>query len=467
MSKTSNSKMLFISLGALLLTGCVGNATKPKSSVNSFADYSNGQYESAAIAVESDLGGIQLKTGELNKVDAKRADVLMHMDAGEFWRLSNKPSRSIEHFESVEGLFKEEDTSGFAETAGEQVGSVLVNDTVASYVPTPPERMLVNHYKALAYWSEGNKEEAGREFLRANERAAMTVVRYEKEIAKAKDEAKSNKNSGLSSQKGFKQSLYEKYPNVEEWEVYDSFVNPAVIYSNALLLGSSKGSKSEEARVLMKRVIAMSGENSVLASDMSELDKHTSLGKKLKNVWVVYETGASPRLKENRFNIPLPVDDQVVLISFALPEMVGSGNSFSGNPLTLNGKKLPTEKLASMEKVMRTEFKKRWPAVLSRASISAITKGLIQHQAGKENAMAGLFATIYTAASTKADTRMWQLMPNQWSVAKAPLISDSTLRIPYGKSQTLDVAINAETSKVVFIKQPTSFAKPHVTVVEM
>jgi hypothetical protein len=50
--------------------------------------------------------------------------------------------------------------------------------------------------------------------------------------------------------------------------------------------------------------------------------------------------------------------------------------------------------------------------------MSAITKALIQNEAGKQSGIANLIATVYTAASTKADVRGWEKTPAKWYLAK-------------------------------------------------
>lgn len=458
-------------LGLLLLAstiaGCVGTGAKRTASADSAQLYAKGQYEQAARAVETDLSSIDGKSGTLLPIEAKRADVLMHLDAAEFWRLGENPSRAIAQFDAVEVLFRQEDESGFAETAAEQIGSVLINDNVASYVPTPPERVLANYYKGMAYWAKGDKNNAHREFNRADVRAKQALERYEDEVAKAKAEAAKDKNKKLNQSSGLQDEIYKNYPNVDEWVTYDNFVNPTVVYSNALLYGAGNGSDIEQANDLLERVYGMTGqEHSVIESDMTELEKSNGLGKK-GGVWVIYEAGMSPSLKENRFDIPLPLNDRVILLAFAFPEIVSNRGAFNGHTLKLNGQELETTELTTMEKLMQTEFKKRWPAVQARAIGSAVGKALLQNAAAEESPLLNLVATVATAATTKADTRMWSMMPNSWSIAKHGLSGTSNLTVPYGGGKSISVPLKSGKSQLVYIKQPTAFAKPLVQVLEM
>lgn len=463
--------LLFSLISSVLLiaTGCAGVSSKRVQSVNMLQDYQQGNYQTAATAVETDLANIDPKTGALLPVTPRRANVLMHLEAAELRRLEGNGSRSVEQYDSVESLFKQEDESSIAEKGLEQIGSVLVNDKVASYVPTPPERMLANYYKGLVFWGEGKRNDARIEFNRADERARIAVARYEKDIVKSKKAAKENKNSSVLKNDTVNDGISEHYPNVDEWEVYDSFVNPVVVYTNALLYGAGRGSDIEQANDLLERAYGMTGKkNSVIRSDMRELVRKKSLGKKETNVWVIYEAGLSPSIKENRFDVPIPYDDGVIVLSFALPELVDNRGEFNGNTVYLGNKKLKMEALTSMEKLMRTEFKKRWPAVITRATISAFTKALLQHEAAKKGgAMGNILASVYSIASTKADTRMWELMPRSWKIAKKPLGKNKTLTIPYGNNQKYTVDLMPKQSQIVYIKQPSNEAKPFVSVMEM
>ncbi len=454
----------------LLMTGCVGTAALKKQSINNQAVYAGGGYQSAAMSLEADLGLRDKKTGKLKQVKAKRANVLMHLDAGEAWRLSGEYSRSNEHYDAVEVLFSKEDNSSIGEDLAEGVGSILLNDSAASYVPTPPERVLVNYYKALSIWSLGDKASSRIEFNRANERARLASESYEKEIQKAKKEAKQKRQKPATENEELQSAIYEKYPNIQDWEVYDSFVNPAVAYTNALFLMGGDSTDRATANTLLKRVLAMTSGNSVVTSDIEFLESNP--GKIEKNTWIIYEAGQGPSLKENRFDIPFVIPDKkrgtrVILLSYALPEFVAGGQKFVGNSIFIDREPIDFSDLADMNKVAKTEFKKRWPGVLTRATVSAITKALLQNEAGKQNGMANLIATIYTAASTKADVRGWKKSPAKWYLAKLnPKKGKSILNIPYAAS-SVRVELDSEASELIYIKQPSASAKPLVTKVRL
>lgn len=461
---------LFIISLAFSLTGCVGNGVKKEASKDSHLHYLSGNYEFAANAIESDLGLLDSKTQKRLPVSAERANVLTHMDVAENLRMSEDYGRSIEHYDAVETLFKKEDESGLVEDTGESVGSILVNDTTRSYVPTPAERMLANYYKALSFWSENDINNARVEFNRANERARLAVQRYEDEIKKAREDSKSGKSGDVSrgvQNQGVQNALNKNYPNIDEWVVFDSFINPAIIYSNALFYGAQKGSQIDKSRELLTRVVSMTGKNKVVMSDLNEISKYKSLGKKHATAWVIYETGTSPYFDEKRFDLPwLIAGNRPVLISIALPELKTQNAPFAGNQLTINGKGLRMNELAKMETVMKTEFQKLYPATLFRAIMSAVAKGLIQNEAAKQGGFANLAATLYAALSTKADLRMWNKMPHHWTVSKVRLENNGTLKVPYGKN-SIGVDLEADKSYFVYIKQPSTLAKPLVKVLPM
>ncbi|MGC6476322.1 MAG: COG3014 family protein [Parvibaculales bacterium] len=459
-------QIAYVSLG-FVLAGCAGGASI-NASKNLDQDYQNGLYKNAAISIEQDLGLVEEAGFKI--VDVKAGNVLFHLNAGETWRLSGNHERARAHFDGVETLLKVEDLEGIGTKTGETIGSVLVNDKVRSYNPAASERILTNFYQGLSFWADKNTNNALVEFKKADERTRLALQAYRKEIDKANKEARAegqavsqNISNGYAGNQ-----IGRRFPEIDTWKVYDNFVNPSVAYMNALLLSTGQGSDIESAKDLMKRVRGMVGKNPVIDSDFNNLMQSNSLTSGGDYVWVVAETGLGPVLTEEKFDLPWPTGGTAIVVSMALPKLVERNVDVDMSGIALNGRPVRLYPLSDMSVVMQTEFKKRWPAVVSRALVSTVTKAVIQKQAADENPLLGFAATIYSVATTGADTRSWKMTPKRWRVAKVKLNGDAKISLPYGlEGQSVDLDIPGGKSSVVYIKQPSINAKPYVALLPM
>jgi hypothetical protein len=319
--------------------------------------YQAGQYLAAAEAIEQQLGLMDLKTRELQPVVARSGEVLLHLEVAENWRLAGNPRRAIAHYDALENLFKDKDVQGGARKLGENIGAVLVNDAVRSYEPPPAERILSNFYKALAFWSLGEKDNARVEFNRANERARIAVERYQEMIVEAQQESAEAKRNLRSP--GVQSALRQNFPNMDQWQVYDSFVNPAVAYMNAMFLASGSGSDIGQAEALLERVNGMVGGHPIIAEDLLNLRQRGRLSTGAAQRWIVYESGLSPVYSEKRFSIPWFTMNAFIQVTVALPELVNRSSRSSVNSIALGAQAVEFQSFARMDRVMQTEFQKR------------------------------------------------------------------------------------------------------------
>lgn len=439
---------------AVLIPLCVGllvscATTGRRASVNTEQQYIAGDYEAAAQALDQDLGLYDPETGEYAKVVPAPGLVLLQLDAAETWRLAGNYERSVQHYHAVEDLFKDKDTEGVGVAVTENIGAVIINDTIMSYTPTPVERVLVNYYNALNFLAMGDAANARIEFNRAGERAERALARY---AFNPDDEDAST-------------AISKYYPEMAG-SVYSDFENPAVQYVTALFYQAE--GETSKARDTMKqaRVKIGIGKHPVVEDDFNSLDKgNRSLTADGNHVWVLVEAGRSAYLKEKRVDLPLPgPSGGVVLVSIALPVVVNTPSNFNAGAARLNGSVLQFAPIADSSRLIRTELSKRFPAMMTRSLIAAAAKAVLQDQAAEYAGVWGnLAATAFTAVTTKADTRMWQMIPNQWLLAKAPLNGNGQLELTWGAGGSEIIELSGDSSWLVVLKQPSPAAKPGIT----
>lgn len=462
----SYSRLIVIALCLISLSGCQTFRNQP---VTRTLDglYQGGLYESAAMEAEAKLKLVDPKDALL-PVTPQAGKVLLHLEAAENWRLARNTTRAIAHFDAVEALLKKSDSTHWLTTSTQNLGAIVTNDSAISYVPTPPERILTNFYKALAFWETNEIENARVEFNRANDRARIAVESYEESLKKEQEKMLSDDPVDNANEKNVRSattdnSIRRQFPEIDQWKVFNDFVNPAVAYINALFVGTTSPPDIEKAITLMRRVRGMVGSHPVIDQDLLELKEKNGLALEQKSVWIVYETGLSPELVERNFSFPVFTRHGVVNVAMSLPSLKPR-RPYAWTmqpPIFGDNNPIALSEITHMDRVMQTEFKKRWPALLTRSIASATTKAIMQDNLARElGPLGNILGFAMSAATTSADTRMWRSMPESWSVARLKATEIHSLTVKYGTSQYEQINLPGDKNLLIYIKQPTTQAKP-------
>src|SRR3546814_8621231 len=132
-----------------------------------------------------------------------------------------------------------------------QTIAVLVNDNVMPYSPAVYDTVMLNTYKALNFWQQGDHENARVEWNRTDDRQRRASEHFESEIDKQRDEIKKEENADLVERSVSDSSgaLKAAGVDIEHWAPYTGYVNPASLYFHGLyflLNGKGKADRSEE-----------------------------------------------------------------------------------------------------------------------------------------------------------------------------------------------------------------------------
>lgn len=465
---------------AVLLSGC--STAKHRDQLALFnSAYVTGDYNSA-------LKTVSFKEPKNKPVDAE-AHLLELLHQAEMYRLTDRNSESVEAYDLAEEGMKNLDTAGLLENTVEGVMAVMVNDSERDYKALMSEAVLVNTYKALAFLASGNNDYARVEFNRANDRTRRAVEFFRKEIAEQqaalKNEARSGNRkasmvqSSLGS-RGFQSAVENRYGSSSTWSVFPEFIVPASTWLHGIyfLANAEGGADYERAATSLKRVAEMSPQSAVLQAD-AELATGLASGTQTSaalpsQVWVVYENGLGPVLRESRLDVPLLLlhgNQQVpAYFGIALPEYAErSAIPGSIGVSDASGELVRTEQISDMGKVFRTEMKERFPSVLARAVTSAIGKAVLQREAAEQFGPIGqLFATVMTVATTRADLRSWQALPNHWQAARIERPDDGRLTLLGHRGEVLgNLDIPQQPFTLVYVKQPTLQAPATVIIIDL
>lgn len=426
--------------------------------------YSQGQYVEAANFELKKHGGE--KAGPSN--------LLQKLQAAAALRYAKQYSQSTKLFDECEDAFKHYNEKS---RAGSSVVCVLVNETVLDYRGEEYDGIMVNTYKALNFWKLGEKDLARIEFNRALDRQRRAKERFAKEILKMKEDiakkqaeqdAKAKKDKALSvnidkavSNPQIGKILEKKYSNLHAFEAYPDFINPFTTYMAGLFFMSERDYSN--ASTLLMETYGMVGENPFVIDDFAKAE-HALDGKTTQNkcVWIIFENGLGPVKEELVVYLPIIYADKVVFTGIALPKLKlrkGAYPYIYVNGQTSDKEKVRTEPLASMERVVQTEFEKDYTGILTRAIISALMKVSVQHVAvkkyGAPGALAGL---IYQVATTSADIRIWTALPKDFQVAKIKCPENGSVTITTLEGNKIEVKVPASECSLIYIKIPKAGA---------
>ena len=458
----------------VVISGCASmSAKKELSAFNTL--YSSGQYLDAA--------NLELKEKGDEKSDPSH--LLQMLQAGAALRYARKYPQSTELFDECEDVIKYFNEQLFTNDVGSAIVSVLVNDASLDYRGEEYDGVMVNTYKALNFWKIGKNDLARIEFNRALDRQRRAKERFAEEISKMNEEiskeqieenrkAEQNKAPKMDIDKAVNNPeidniLKKKYSNLYAFKAYPDFINPFTTYMAGLFF-LSEGDYAKAA-TLLKETYGMVEENPVVADDFATVEK--ILDRKRAEgyyTWIIFENGLGPEKEEFRVDLPIFfVTDRVKYAGIALPKLKFRSQAFPYLVVRNAGKETAkTRALASMDRVIQTEFKMRYPLIVTRAVISMLMKTYTQYLAQKHfGNIGGLLAAVYQLATTAADIRMWTALPKEFQVAKivTPEGGSVTIATPDGKAY--NVSVPKKKNSLIYVKIPSRGARVVIDVMEL
>lgn len=478
---TQSQRLVALAVLAALAAGCASTAHLKDAETHYYA----GEYKAAAESARQKLA------------EAEPED-----RAGQRFILDNLYSGAAS--------FMAGDTADAAEDFGRAADGIAEQDdsTFGSGYPTRTyDVSMAANYKALALWAEGDTESARVAFRltadaqeRADDRNAKAIRKAEDEAEKRKaDEtakAESETASSGGGSGGVIHSLMEMATSgdagrqIEEykaeyssWSVYDNFQVPSTWFLDSVfaLANAEMASDLEHASFAARKALGMT--ESAPAKSIYELAEARADGKlsasKLDNVFVVvFENGLGPEIEERRFDIPIPYNGRVYMLSFALPKLVRRGAAYS--KLTIRDGAVAigdTSPVADLDKVVVREFQARLPGIVASQVFEAVVKLAVQVaivEAAKEKGgaqgafLASLATSAISSAVTGTDTRHWNLLPKELQaiVWKKPKTKDREIEIwvPGGVQPLAKVALPEKGLSVVYVKVPAPGLPPLVRI---
>ena len=355
----------------------------------------------------------------------------------------------------------------------------IASDSIAKeetdgYSPKYYEKVMLHTYRALALLQSGDIDNARVEFNRADASQGEAAQENKKEISKLKKEAAEEKFTG--SMEAANKVLGKEFKEFDNFKPYADFVNPYTTYMNGLFL-SLHGSRSdiENGILNLKRAKSMSPNNKFIKSDIQMAENLANSKKSPATVWVVYENGLIAEIEKQHFAIPFVINHRVKLAHMALPKMVPLTSAYPSIQIASNNKKISTQNIVDMDRVMKTELKNRYPAEVTKAviwtTLNLIAQEVTQQAIGDDNKLMGDIAALAIgSASNPVETRTWSSLPKDIQIARFAMPKDRKFKIfdNTGKEISQEIKIDNDIKQaLVVVRIPTLNAKPGISVTKL
>jgi hypothetical protein len=440
-----------------------GGCNAARSHLNVFNGYfETADYENSVVFAEKKISGKDEPRGE---------DLLWTLQLGCVQRMRGDYRKSTEYLDKSEEMLKYFDLKN---ELGDVVGSTLANDNIVPYKGQEYDGVMVNVYKALNFMTEGRRDLARVEFNRALDRQRRAKEKYNREINKLKDETEKGQQQNEFTKSNVENAdiqkmLAERYPNLYEFEAYPDFVNPFATYlAGVFFYLDADYSKAAD---LLKESHGMVPDNAYIAGDLTITERILDGKARAEpTVWVIFENGLGPVKEEFRLDIPLFVaTNNIKYVGIALPKLKFRNAAYPYLVIKADGRDYRTAQVADMDRVVQTEFKKDFQAILTRAIISATAKAVAQYALSEQNSSGAAFASIlvaaYSYATTAADVRIWTTLPKDFQIARLARPADGKLLIIPPGSVGFEAEVSGCNSAIVYVRITKQQARPVVDVI--
>ena len=474
--------ILALAAAATLGAGCASTTHLKDAETHYYA----GEYKAAAESARARLSGL-----ETPEERGTQPLILDNLYAGAASFMAGDEAAAAEAFErAAEGIAEQDDS------------------TFGSGYPTRTyDVSMAANYKALALWADGDVDGARVAFRltadaqeRADDRNARAIRKAEDEAEQRKADETAKAESDASEKGGsaggaisffmnalstgdVKKEVDDFVGEYSSWSVYDNFQVPSTWFLDGLfaLANAEMASDLEHASYASRKALGMlPSAPAKRVYDFAEARADGKIpAKALDKVFaVVFENGLGPEIEERRFDIPVPYEGRVYMLSFALPKLVRRDAAYPKIVVRSGAVSLgETVPVAELDKVVVREFKSRLPGIVASQIFEAVVKvavqaAIVKAVEQKGGAQAAFLVSLATSAASSAltgtDTRHWNLLPKdiQAFVWKKPKTKNREIElwVPGAVQPLAKVALPEKGLSVVYVKVPAPGLPPLVKI---
>lgn len=450
-----------LALMALVFAGCSYNS-QTSSMISS---WEAGNYVAAAAEVE-----IQAAKHAASEKDG----LVWNLERGAIMRGAGEFDNSLASFTVAEDQVQSAESQAKTQVSSEAV-ALATNLAQLPYKGYFYDRIMLNTYQAMNHMMLGDVDASRVELNRASQRQRDALNENAKRIEKAEAEADKVEEVQLADgssyvgkaqeNEGFQTNLDAVYKEEDGVALYSDYVNPFTVFMDGLFFLSNPYSASdlERSRKSFHRASQMAGSNQYLKEDLKLADA-AATGAPVNNMtYVILETGSAPYRKEIRIDIPVfLVSGDVPYVGAAFPQLAYNDDYLSALEVNTGSSILRSEKICSMDSVVKTEFHNELPIVITKTLVAAGTKAIAAYaisEATDGNIFAKVATSVYQLAMNKADLRTWRSLPKEFQYCSfsTPESGTITVRNPTsGESQS--ISLESNNVNVVYVRATGSAA---------
>ncbi len=410
------------------------------------------------------------------KEENKTQDLLWNYKTATVAYFIHKFPQSIHYFDNAEKLIKEYDEEVIAGKFFANLGSMLTNDTFMDYRPKIYEKIMVNTFKGMDFTLLGDKSNARIEFNRALVRQQRAKKFFAKEIGEEKkklQKEKKKKQAASLAKKAMQnkktmEPIEKVYSNLFAFKPYPDFINPFTTYLAGIYF-LNVGDYRKATNLLKETYGMIKGLNNGSSYVLQDFKMAFALKRSIRRkrggyTWVIFLNGQGPMKEEKRIDIPLfLISSKVMYTGITLPILKMRQKAYKYLLVSSGGRARPTKTVASMDTVIKTEFKKRFSTIVYRAMLRTIVQTVIQKQLrDRVGFLGGLAGALYQASMNRADTRMWDTLPKEFQVVRVKTKRTLTIKTPKGKTLA-KIKTKPRKDYLVFVVIPTKGSEPLVS----
>lgn len=391
-------------------------------------------------------------------------DLIWTLEEAALMRNAGRFDESASAFERADRLFEKYQQEAKLRLGREGV-ALLTNPAELPYTGRTYDGIMISVYQALESLQKGDREAARVYINRSYERQQDAVAAHAAKIEKEREQISGNADvSRTMNNPGFTSAVSGLEPSVQGLAAYADYVNPFAVYVDGLyhLNAGVDASDYQRAAKCFERVQAFAPDNGYVQEDCARAAKAASAKPDESACYVLFETGTAPSREAFRIDIPILIA-RLSYVGISFPRLRLHDTGVRSLDVEADGKRWQSQRVASMDAVVATDFKNELPSIIAHATASAVAKAAAAYainsavKEASDNRGAQLAAQLLTAgyqlAMNVADTRTWSTLPKEFQVCRLPMPADRKITLSAsGSGCRRELTLNDGRTVVVWVK---------------
>jgi hypothetical protein len=390
------------------------------------------ELQQALHAAQSGRLEAAIKTlDRINRGDDK--DLLYHLEMGELQRLAGHYQHSQKAWRAADREVRRWEAAAALdpERVSGSVASYLVNDKLRPYEGQDYEKVMLTTRMALNFLAQADFANARVAIKQTHEREALIAELRSRQYGQVEEEArKRGADTDVRDLSGYPVASID----TPEVRALRNSYQSAFSHYLAGFVYEALGEPSLAAPGYRQAIELHGGDAPLLDEALAGLDQRAAgTDDGMSDVLFAIETGLVPARVSRRFGLPIPIDEQLVLVAVSFPVLAVRSPGAAAARVALDGQELPSVQITSVDAMARRALHDEMPGIILRAFVRSTAKAVVQYQAqrqaeeqrrqGDETSadaleVAALGLMLGSVATESADERGWRSLPANIHVAR-------------------------------------------------